>query len=100
LQREIRGDVKVQHLNILLKLALNSPDPVTYIELEKWCDTTKASVSRNLKLLGTLMDQSGKDQGLGLVDIRINPFSTREYIVELTPKGVDIIKKLNKVMEG
>jgi len=102
LQKEAKGDIKIQHMNMLIELALSSPEPLTYAEMQDRCDMTKASMSRNMKLLGEMMikDKSGQweDQGLGLVSVRMNPFNTRELIAELSEKGVQLMKQLNKAV--
>lgn len=89
---------------MLITLALRSPEPVTYTELCEVCGTTKASISRNMKVLGSMMVKgaggSWHDDGLGLVNVRPNPFNTREYVAELTTRGVDIMKKLDKAVSG
>ena len=104
LRDEIKEDVKVQHIQMLIKLALSSPEPVTYTDLCAAIGTTKASISRNMKVLGSMMiqDKSGnwKDEGLGLVNVRPNPFNTREYVAELTTRGVEIMKKLDKAVSS
>jgi len=104
LQKEAKGDIKIQHMFILIELALSSPDPMTYAEIQKRCKMTKASVSRNMKLLGELQvkGKSGQweNQGLNLVTVRMNPYNTRELIAELSLKGVAVMVKVNDTIDS
>lgn len=102
LQREVKSDLKIQHMNILCKLALEHPDPVGYGELNKYTGMSRASTSRNMKLLGEWQQENKKggwtNHGLGLVEVKINPFDTRELMGNLTDKGFELMKKLDKAV--
>jgi len=102
LQEESRkSDIKIQHIQILIKLTLAQPDFVSYQDIQKHLDMTKASVSRNMKLLGKLMKkEQGQwvDKGLGLVKVQMNPYNTRELIATLSDRGKTVMKKVNDVL--
>lgn len=100
---EVKADVKVQHLVTLIALMLHEPEPLSYDELVEVTGTSRASVSRATKLLGVDMvqikrDGPWKDQGLGLVDTRPDPYHPRQYVVRLTSSGLKLRDKLNKAL--
>lgn len=102
-RREVKADVKVQHLSLLVALMIHEPEALSYEELVMVTGTAKASVSRAVKLLGVDMVQTKRngpwtDRGLGLVDARPDPYNPRRYVVRLTTAGLKLRDKLNKAL--
>jgi DNA-binding MarR family transcriptional regulator len=88
---------------ILVYLMLSSPEPVSYADLGKFIGTSKASISRNVRLLGTWMQKDAKshqwtDVGLGLITVYPDPYNTRQYIAKLTDQGIALMKKIDKAV--
>lgn len=101
LQSEVKEDIKIQHILILIKLVFSSPDPVSYTDLGKFLNTTRASVSRNVRILGSWMKKCPAtyqwvDVGLGLINVYPDLYNTRQYIAKLTKQGQELMKKIDK----
>ena len=45
IQSEAKDNIRIQHINILIKLSLQYPEYCTYNELALYCKTTRQSIS-------------------------------------------------------
>lgn len=100
---EVKADIKVQHLHMLIALMIHEPEPMSYQDLIKATGASLSGVSRATKILGVDMVQTKKDgpwidKGLGLVDARPDRFHPRQYVVALTTEGCKLQNKLQKVL--
>lgn len=100
---EVKSDVKVQHLHMLVALMLHEPEPLSYQELVHITGASLSAVSRATKTLGIEMVQTKKDgpwidKGLSLVEAKPDPFNSRQYVVSLTKKGTRLRTQLQTVL--
>jgi hypothetical protein len=60
LKEHVKKDINVDQIEILLYLADNEPDPVSYSTLSKLMDNPKENISMNINILGEyyIKDQS------------------------------------------
>jgi DNA-binding MarR family transcriptional regulator len=103
LKEHVKKDINVDQIEILLYLADNEPDPVSYSTLSKLMDNPKENISMNINILGEyyIKDQTNGeliDTGLGLVKVFPSPHDSNENVVFLTAKGTKIVWMLNELI--
>ncbi len=104
LKEYVKKDVNIDQIEILLHLADNEPEPVSYSILSKLLDNSTESISMNIKILGEYYvkdPDNGEliDTGLGLVKTFPSPYGTEEYVAFLTAKGTKVVWMLNELIK-
>jgi len=99
----VKKDINVDQIEILLHLADNEPEPVSYSTLSKLMDNSTANISMNMNILGEyyIKDPTGGhmiDTGLGLVKAFPSPNDSEEYVAFLTAKGTKVVWMLNELI--
>ena len=103
LKEHVKKDINVDQIEILLHLADNEPDPISYSTLSRLMDNSTANISLNINILGEyfIKDQTNGDlidTGLGLVKAFPSPHDSNENVVFLTAKGTKIVWMLNELI--
>ncbi|HSQ85487.1 MAG TPA: hypothetical protein VLM43_12270 [Desulfobacterales bacterium] len=103
LKEHVKKDINVDQIEILLHLADNEPDPISYSTLSRLMDNSTANISMNINILGEyfINDQTNGDlidTGLGLVKAFPSPHDSNENVVFLTAKGTKIVWMLNELI--
>ena len=103
LKEHVKKDINVDQIEILLHLADNEPDPISYSTLSRLMDNSTANISMNINILGEyfIKDQTNGDlidTGLGLVMAFPSPHDSNENVVFLTAKGTKIVWMLNELI--
>ena len=103
LKNHVKKDINVDQIEILLHLADNEPDPVSYSTLSELMDNPKESISMNINILGEyyIKDPSNGeliDTGLGMVKAFPSPHDSYENVAFLTAKGTKVVWMLNELI--
>ena len=103
LKDHVKKDINIDQIEILLHLADNEPDPISYSTLSRLMDNSTANISMNINILGEyfIRDQTNGDlidTGLGLVKAFPSPHDSNENVVFLTAKGTKIVWMLNELI--
>ena len=103
LKEHVKKDINIDQIEILLHLADNEPDPISYSTLSRLMDNSTANISMNINILGEyfIRDQTNGDlidTGLGLVKAFPSPLDSNENVVFLTAKGTKIVWMLNELI--
>lgn len=103
LKEHVKKDINIDQIEILLHLADNEPDPISYSTLSRLMDNSTANISMNINILGEyfIKDQTNGDlidTGLGLVKAFPSPHDSNENVVFLTAKGTKIVWMLNELI--
>ena len=103
LKEHVKKDINVDQIEILLHLADNEPNPISYSTLSRLMDNSTANISLNINILGEyfIKDQTNGDlidTGLGLVNAFPSPHDSNENVVFLTAKGTKIVWMLNELI--
>ena len=103
LKEHVKKDINIDQIEILLHLADNEPDPISYSTLSRLMDNSTANISLNINILGEyfIKDQTNGDlidTGLGLVKAFPSPHDSNENVVFLTAKGTKIVWMLNELI--
>ena len=103
LKEHVKKDINVDQIEILLHLADNDPDPVSYSTLSKLMDYPRESISMNMNILGEyyIKDPSNGDlidTGLGMVKSFPSPHDADENVAFLTAKGTKVVWMLNELI--
>ena len=103
LKDHVKKDINIDQIEILLHLADNEPDPISYSTLSRLMDNSTANISLNINILGEyfIKDQTNGDlidTGLGLVKAFPSPHDSNENVVFLTAKGTKIVWMLNELI--
>jgi len=104
LKEHVKKDINVDQIEILLHLADNEPDPVSYSTLSKLMDYPRESISMNMNILGEyyIKDPSNGDlidTGLGMVKSFPSPHDADENVAFLTAKGTKVVWMLNELIK-
>lgn len=99
----VKKDINIIQLEILLHLADNEPEPVSYSILSQLMDNSMESISTNIKILGEYYvkdPNNGElvDTGLGLVKAFPSSYDVEECVVFLTAKGTKVVWMLNELI--
>jgi hypothetical protein len=105
LKEHVKKDINVDQIEILLLLADNEPDPVSYTTLSKLMNNPTESISMNINILGEyyIKDPSnGKlvDTGLGMVKAFPSPHDSDENVAFLTDRGTRVVWMLNELIKS
>ncbi|MGA8181076.1 MAG: hypothetical protein WB792_13525 [Desulfobacterales bacterium] len=100
----VKEDVNIDQIEILLHLADNEPEPVSYSTLSQLMDNSTENISMNIKILGEYYvknPDNGEliDTGLGLVKAFPSPNVFEEYVAFLTAKGTKVVWMLNELIK-
>ena len=103
LKNHVKKDINVDQIEILLHLADNEPDPVSYSTLSELMDNPKESISMNINILGEYYVKdpaNGEliDTGLGMVKAFPSPHDSYENVAFLTAKGTKVVWMLNELI--
>ena len=99
----VHKDINIDQVEILLHLANNEPEPVSYSTLSKLMDNSTFSVSMNINILSkycikTLTDGESIDTSLGLVKAFKSPNDSEDYVAFLTDRGIKVAWMLNELI--
>jgi hypothetical protein len=100
----VKKDINVDQIEILLHLADNEPEPVSYSILSQLMNNSPENISMNIKILGEyyIKDPNNGESintGLGLVKAFQSPYGSEEHVVFLTPKGTKVMWMLNELIK-
>ena len=103
LKEHVKKDINVDQIEILLHLADNEPDPVSYSTLSKLMDNPTESISMNIKILGEYYIEDPTDgelinTGLGLIKSFPFPHGSDDYVALLTDRGTKVVWILNELI--
>lgn len=99
----VKKDINIDQIEILLNLADNEPEPVTYSILSELMDSSTESISMNIKILGEYYIKdpiNGEliDTGLGLIKAFPSADDSEEHVAFLTAKGTKVVWMLNELI--
>jgi len=95
--RDLDPHMRLAEIRSYLTVALNENQPIG--EVGRQAGIPAQSVSTYLRTLGEHQDRNGKP-AMGLLAARTSPFSGRETLVRLTPKGNALAEKIRDAMKG
>ena len=103
LKDHVKKDINVDQIEILLHLADNEPDPVSYSTLSKLMNNSTENISMNINILGEyyIKDPTNGeliDAGLGMVKAFPSPHDSEDHVAFLTNKGTKIVWMLNELI--
>jgi DNA-binding MarR family transcriptional regulator len=102
LRKEIFAELRLQQLDLLLLVAERHGNGISHTEISKVMGMPQGTVSRNVQKLSLKKvrrsDGEIEPYGYGLVENRIDPFESRQYLVFLTEKGKNLIARLEKIL--
>jgi DNA-binding MarR family transcriptional regulator len=103
LKGHVKNEINIDQIEILLHLAENEPEPVSYSTLSMLMDNTTESISMNIKILGehhvkVSADGEWIDAGLGLIKAFQSPNDEEDYIAFLTDRGTRVVWMLNELI--
>lgn len=103
LKDHVKKDINIDQIEILLHLARNEPDPVSYSTLSRLMDNSIANISMNIKILGEYYfkdpaDGELIDAGLGLIKAFPSPHDSEDYVAFLTNRGTKLVWILNELI--
>ena len=99
----VNKDINIDQIEILLHLADNEPEPVSYSTLSKLTGNSTASISMNINILNKYYikaptDGEMIDTGLGLAKAFPSPYDSEEYFAFLTDTGIKVVWMLNELI--
>jgi DNA-binding MarR family transcriptional regulator len=95
--RMLLPDGTMNHLYLFLEIARHGAEIETR-ELPDMMNMTQTTINRTLH---TLADGSYlRAEGLKLVKLSVHPADARQRLVELTPKGRALAKKIQETLNG
>lgn len=95
--RMLLPDGTMNHLYLFLEIA-EATAPIETRDLPELLDMTQTTINRTLHTLaeGSYL----RAEGLKLVKLSVHPADARQRLVELTPKGRALAKKLKETLNG
>lgn len=93
--RNINPTMSIQVVHTLMLVSLHEGASVT--EIAKMAGFKLSTVSRNILDLG-LKDRR-REQGLGLVETKVDPMELRKKQVGITPKGMALLRQVIDIMK-
>jgi len=99
----VNKDINIDQVEILLHLANNEPEPVSYSTLSKLMDNSTVSISMNINILSKYCiknstDKEWIDTSLGLVKAFKSRNDSEDYIAFLTDRGTRVVWMLNELI--
>ena len=99
----VNKDINIDQIEILLHLANNEPEPVSYSTLSKLMDNSTVNISMNINILSkycikNLTDKELIDTSLGLVKAFKSRNDSDDYIAFLTERGTRVVWMLNELV--
>jgi len=103
LKDNFKKDINIDQIEILLHLADNEPEPVSYSALSQLMDKPPEIITRNIEMLSGhyLKDPiNGEwvDTGLGLVKAVPSPSDSEDHVAFLTDRGTKVVWILNELI--
>ena len=103
LKDHVKKDINIDQIEILLHLARNEPDPVSYSTLSRLMESSIANISININILGEYYfkdpaDGELIDAGLGLIKAFPSPHDSEDYVAFLTDRGTKLVWILNELV--
>ena len=103
LKDHVKKDINIDQIEILLHLARNEPDPVSYSTLSRLMEDSIANISMNISILGEYYfkdpaDGELIDAGLGLIKAFPSPHDSEDYVAFLTNRGTKLVWILNELI--
>ena len=96
--RAISPQIRASQIDMLLTIAMQPGISQTDLAIE--CDVTLSAVSRAVDVFSTAGRRDGKGQALGLVTAERAKGDDRTIVLNLTPKGVQLIDLYQQVTNG
>ncbi|MBW2406862.1 MAG: hypothetical protein JRF17_05800 [Deltaproteobacteria bacterium] len=99
----VHKDINIDQVEILLHLANNEPEPISYSTLSKLMDNSTVSISMNINILSKYCiknstDGEWIDTSIGLVKAFKSPIDSEDYIAFLTDRGTKVVWILNELI--
>ena len=96
-------DININQIEILLHLAENEPEPVSYSALSKLMGKSTVSISLYINMLNEYYNKAPiagelDDTDHGLVKASLSPYDSEEYVVFLTDRGTKVVWMLNELI--
>jgi DNA-binding MarR family transcriptional regulator len=103
LKDHVKKDINLDQIEILLHLADNEPEPVSYSTLSNLMNNSTAIISMNIKLLEEYYiknptNEESVNTGLGLVKTFPSPNDSEDYVAFLTDEGTKVVWILNELI--
>ena len=103
IKHHVKEDINVEQIEILLNLAENEPEPVSYLTLSRLMDNSTARISKNIQILFEyhIKDPANGewvDTGLGLVKAFPSSYDPKDNVAFLTDKGRKLVWMLNELI--
>lgn len=88
------------NIQVLLIVGVYDPEPVSHQKIEHMTGMAKSTAGRNINLLSKYTVKVGnrRVQGHGVVNSRPDYEEPKKYVVELTTKGRNVLKKISKAL--
>ena len=93
--RAISPQIRASQIDMLLTIAMQPG--ISQTELSHQCDMSLPAVSRMVDVMSTAGRRDGKGQALGLVTATRAEGDDRTIVLELTPKGTQLITLYQQV---
>ena len=97
-------DININQLEILLHLAENDPEPVSYSTLSKLMDKSTVSISMHINILNEYYMKTQTAGELDDIDHRLvkafpSLSDSEEYVAFLTDRGTRVVWMLNELIK-
>ena len=99
LEKEIGGGINLEQTLMLIEMMAHYPEKLSFDEAAKIVGTHLGKIRENSNVLGVHLVQRHnskelKDIGLGLLEVKPDPYEPEKEIFELTKKGMALKVKL------
>lgn len=95
LLRDVHVDFPATAIHCLLTVM--AEEGITQMEVAQRINMPKSTCSRNMRLLSPRLGP--EKEGMGLIELRVDPMDYRHKGAYLTPKGVDLREKIKELMK-
>ena len=103
LRQELSSDLGLQAIDILMEVKMAHPEPILHRELSTRVGVSAATISRNVRVLGITYakDEAGKtvEYGFKLITSGPDKFVSKQFAVEMTTKGLNFMKRLERKLK-
>ena len=96
--RAVSPQIRASQIDMLLTIAMQPG--ISQSELAVECDVTLSAVSRAVDVFSSAGRRDGKGQALGLVTAERAKGDDRTIVLNLTPKGAQLIDLYQQVTNG
>lgn len=92
LSEETDWDMTLRQLNILMLVAKAGDAGMQFESLVRAAQVAPSAVSRTVRKLGP-PPYGQRHEGLGLLDLQLDPHDSRRRIITITDKGWDLLRR-------